>query len=47
MTHDLSTKLPSIAFFSQQQQVKYMEDAERTWSTVNQALLGAGNVLQG
>lgn len=39
MTHDLLTKLPGIALFSRQQQVKYTEDAERTWSTLNQALL--------
>lgn len=41
MTHDLLTKLPGIALFSRQQQVKYTEDAERTWSTLNQALLGS------
>lgn len=41
MTHDLLTKLPGTALFSRQQQVTYMEDAERTWSTLNQALLGS------
>lgn len=41
MTHDLLTKLRGIALFSRQQQVKYMEDAARTWSTLNQALLGS------
>lgn len=39
MTHDLLTKSPGIALFSRQQQVEHVEDAERTWSSLDQALL--------
>lgn len=41
MTHDLLTKLLGMALFSRQQQVKSMGDAEMSWSTLKQALLGS------